>query len=144
MSEIERVRMTKDLLHSGAAEVHGTRSPSLAPYESRIKFLQDEATHDGYALNYASKYDFERFIEAAPDIRRGDLVLMDNGNMRAIWKDEQGTRLGLQFLGGGMVQYVIFKQRRSEQPISRIAGRDSMDGLARQIDAFELRSLLFE
>jgi len=69
---------------------------------------------------------------------------MDNGNLRAVWKDEQGAHLGLQFLGGGMVQYVIFKRRRQEQPVSRVSGCDSLEGLERQIDAFELHSLLCE
>ena len=69
---------------------------------------------------------------------------MDNGNLRAIWKDNDGARLALQFLGGRMVQYVIFKQREKEQHVSRVAGRDSIDGFERQIHAFELHSLLFE
>ena len=71
---------------------------------------------------------------------------MDNGNLRAVWKDsdKQGTRLGLQFLGGGMVQFVIFKQRGVTRPISRLAGRDTFAGLKRQIEAFELDSLLYE
>ena len=69
---------------------------------------------------------------------------MDNGNLRAIWKDEHGARLGLQFLGGRMVQYVIFKRRKKEQPVSRVTGRDSLEGFERQIHAFELHSLLYE
>jgi len=113
-------------------------------YMSRLKILRDAAEHDGYTLNLPSEVDFKWFIQSYSDIRRGNLVLMDNGNLRAVWKDEQGAHLGLQFLGGGMVQYVIFKRRRQEQPVSRISGRDSLEGLERQIDAFELHSLLCE
>lgn len=113
-------------------------------YTSRIKFLKNEAVHDGYVLNLPSEIDFWQFVRSSPDVRQGNLVLMDNGNLRAIWKDEHGSRLGLQFLGGRMVQYVIFKWRNHGQPISRVTGRDSLEGLARQIDAFELRSLLSE
>ena len=76
-------------------------------------------------------------------MRRGNLVLMDNGNLRAVWRDGQGTHLGLQFLGSGMAQYVIFKQRKATGPISRVTGRDTFGGLKRQIDAFELHSLLY-
>ena len=72
------------------------------------------------------------------------MVLMDNGNLRAVWKDEKGTHLGLQFLGEGMVQYVIFKRRSRSRPISRIAGRDTLEGFKHQIDAFQLHSLLYE
>jgi hypothetical protein len=42
------------------------------------------------------------------------------------------------------VQYVIFKRRQKEQSISRVTGRDSLEGLERQISAFELHSLLYE
>ncbi len=123
--------------------LHGTRIKDDA-YRSRMKFLQDEAEHDGYGLNLASEVDFRQFVQSAPSVRRGNLVLMDNGNLRAIWKDDQGARLGLQFLGGSIVQYVIFKRRSQGQPISRVTGRDSLEGLERQIDAFELDSLLYD
>lgn len=43
-----------------------------------------------------------------------------------------------------MVQYVIFRKRENEPSISRVAGRDSLEGLERQVDAFELRSLFYE
>ena len=112
-------------------------------YVPRLEFLQDEARHDGYELNSASEIDFRNFVRSDPGIRKGNLVLMDNGNLRAIWKDENGMRLGLQFLGGRMVQFVIFKRRKQGQPISRVSGRDSLRGLERLIVAFELNSLLY-
>ena len=112
-------------------------------YVPRLEFLQEEARHDGFELNSASEIDFRNFVRSEPDIRKGNLVLMDNGNLRATWKDENGTRLGLQFLGGRMVQFVIFKRRKQGQPISRVSGRDSLRGLERQIVAFDLNSLLY-
>jgi len=126
-----------------AAEL-GVLGEKAAAYTSRIQFLKNEAVDEGYVLNLPSEIDFWQFVRSSPDIRKGSLVLMDNGNLRAIWKDDEGSRLGLQFLGGRMVQYVIFKWRNSGQPISRVTGRDSLEGLARQIDAFELWSLLGE
>ena len=112
-------------------------------YMSRLKYLQDEAGHDGYVLNPTSEVDFWQFVRSAPYIRRGNLVLMDNGNLRAIWKDEQGTRLGLQFLGDCMVQFVIFKRRKQGQPISRVSGRDSLEVLKWLTATYELHSLLY-
>ena len=113
-------------------------------YEARIAFLQEEARQDGYTLNPASRRDFERFALGADEIRSGGLVLLDNGNLRALWRDGQGARLGLQFLGGGTVQYVIFKRRTGARSVSRVAGRDSLEGLERQLAAFDMRSLLYE
>lgn len=127
-------------LDTATVAIHGGRPDA---YMSRIKFLQNEALHDGNVLNPASEFDFNQFVRSERNIRKGNLVLMDNGNLRAIWKGEQGSHLGLQFLGGGMVQYVIFKRREHGQQISRVSGRDSLEGLVRQIDAFELSSLLY-
>ena len=113
-------------------------------YEERVEFLQEEARHEGYALNPASHRDFEHFALGSDNVRMGGLVLLENGNLRAIWRDEQGTRLGLQFLGGGRVQYVIFKRRKEERLVSRAAGRDSLKGLERQLAAFDMRALVYE
>lgn len=128
-------------LDTATVAIHGVKSDA---YMSRIKFLQNEALHDGNVLNPASEFDFNQFVRPERNIRKANLVLMDNGNLRAIWKDGQGSHLGLQFLGSRMVQYVIFKRREHGQQISRVSGRDSLDGVLRQIDAFELSSLLYE
>ena len=130
--EIQEILPAFREFHPRPTAEHGTGHPVPDAYRVRMKFLQDEAAHDGHVLNRASRIDFERFVRSAPDIRRGALVLMDNGNLRAIWRDGQGTHLGLQFLGGGMVQYVIFKKRVKEQSISRAVGRDSLEGLERR------------
>ena len=115
----------------------------LQAYRVRIEALRRDAEQDGYRLNAASERDFWQFIRAEPFIRKGNLVLMDNGNLRASWKGEHGAHIGLQFLGGRTVQYVIFKRRTAAGLISRVAGRDSFDGVKRQIQAFELRPLLY-
>ena len=105
---------------SGSSKQTDTRRDHA--YDTRIKYLRELAVEDGYSLNLASEIDFRQFIRSAPEIRRGNLVLMDNGNLRAIWKDDKGNHLGLQFLGGRMVQYVVFKHRGEDLPFSRVAG----------------------
>ena len=122
----------------------GAIDSALDAYSSRIAYLRDEATRDSYELNESSERDFKQFVRSRPSIRKGDLVLLDNGNLRAIWKDEKGARLGVQFLGDSMVQYVIFSRRQADRPVSRVAGRDSLEGIVRQIDAFQLHSWLSE
>ena len=76
-------------------------------------------------------------------LRYGRLVLMDNGNLRAVWKGENGAQVGLQFLGNGSVQYVIFKRRGPFQPMSRACGRDTVNGVGKQIHAFDLDDVLY-
>lgn len=116
----------------------------IQDYLERLTKLCNHALEDGYHLNACSQQDFWIFVLTERQFRRGNLVLMDNGNLRIMWKDEQGTQLGLQFLGDRVVQYVVVKQRRATKHVSRVAGRDTFDGLKRQIEAFELRSLLCE
>ncbi len=118
--------------------------PGWEAYEPRMKFLRNESQNDGVVINRASEFDFKEFIRATPNFRKGSLVLMDNGNLRATWKDHCGNRLGLQFLGERMVQYVIFRKRRGEKMVSRVTGRDSFEGIVRQIDAFDLQAVLHE
>ena len=113
-------------------------------YKLRIEYLQHEAAFDGYALNGKSVSVFWRFVRSAHDFRRGSLVLVDNGNLRAIWYDEQGSRLVLQFLGDDMVQYVIFRRRKTAQMLTRFAGRDTIGEVSRQKEVFGLGSLLRE
>ncbi len=95
-------------------------------------------------MNFASRADFEYFMRAMLGIRQGNLVLMDNGNLRLIWKDDKGTHLGLQFLGEKRIQFVIFKRRSGSEQITRVAGRDTLANLEHLIAAFDLWSLLFE
>ncbi len=116
----------------------------LQAYRARINALRLVAAQDGYHLNPAPESDFLRFVASEPRSRKANLVLMDNGNLRAVWRDGQGTRVGLQFLGEGMVQHVIFSQREVGEPISRVAARDTFEGIWRQVEAFDLGSLLRE
>ena len=119
-------------------------------YRGRLAYLRDEGLPDGCQLNRASEQDFRCFVDDQAKLRRGDLVLADNGNLRAVWTDDTGSHCGLQFLGDAMVQYVIFKRRPGPvalgggKRVSRVAGRDTIDGVLRQIDAFDLTSLLYE
>ncbi len=131
--------------HSSAVFAsNGPKRTKFQAYSVRISTLRHTAAQDGYFLNPASEFDFWNFIELDTRLRKGNLVLMDNGNLRAVWKGDQKTHFGLQFLGGGMVQYVIFKQREATQSVSRVAGRDTFEGVKKQIRAFELHSLLYE
>lgn len=112
-------------------------------YTERIAVLRAEAMLDGFLLSQESEEDFWTFIRSAPFVRKGGLVLMDNGNLRAVWKGDLGTHVGLQFLGSETVQYVIFKRRVGALQTSRVSGRDSFDGVRRQINAFDLASLIY-
>ncbi len=116
---------------------------SLRAYSERLNLLHHYAAQDGLAVNEESEIGFWAFVYSVPSFFAGDLVLLDNGNLRVVWAGEdKESHLGLQFLGNDTVQYVIFKQRPYSQMISRVAGRDSFAGIRKQIRTFGLEGLL--
>ena len=115
---------------------------ALVAYERRIDELEEQAQPYGYTLRTGSKAAFLLFLDRMPQIRQAGLILMENGNLRAIWKGDNGAHLGLQFISPESIQYVIFSRRKLRSSISRVAGRDTIDGIIRQIDAFDLHGLL--
>lgn len=122
----------------------GKLSPEVRQtYRNRIAELREYGVEDGVTINPASEKDFWSFVKSLPAARQGSLVLMDNGNLRAVWEGKDESHLALQFLGGRMIQYVIFKRRPRASKVSRVAGADTFDGIKRQIDAFDLETLLF-
>ena len=112
-------------------------------YASRIEVLKEQAELDGYSLTRASRDSFFEFLKKNPLLRRGRLVLMENGNLRAVWKGENEAHIGLQFINNQSIQYVIFTRREPQSPVSRASGHDTMDGIKRQIEAFDLNSVLY-
>ena len=116
---------------------------SISAFDDRIQELESEAELDGYSINSASLHSFWQFFHRNPLIRRDRLLLMENGNLRAVWKGEHSAHIGLQFLDQRSIQYVIFKNRHPSYPVSRVYGRDTMEGIMRQIHAFDLEHLLY-
>ncbi len=111
-------------------------------YVIRIEALRGDAMLDGFNVNGASERDFWSFFKSVPFAGKADLVLLDNGNLRAIWSGEDSSHLGLQFLGDRMVQYVIFRRRERSSDISRVAGRDTFEGVKKQLQTFKLDAFL--
>ncbi|MEN8132938.1 MAG: hypothetical protein ABFS45_22730 [Pseudomonadota bacterium] len=113
-----------------------------AAYRERIAELITDAAIDGITLNKASERDFWTFLKDLDFFWKGNLFLLDNGNIRAVWKSKTGDQIGVQFFGNGTVQYVIFKYRPRANSVFRVAGRDTIDGVWRQLAAFELDDLI--
>ena len=111
-------------------------------YAQRIEELHNEAALDGIEVSRASARDFWSFVRPGDPDQRAGVVLLDNGNLRAVWKGDDATRVGIQFLGDGRAEYVIFKRRPATTDVSRVAGNDTLEGIKCQINAFDLTSLI--
>ena len=115
---------------------------TINAYRNRVQLLSRLGIAEGIELYSPSEEDFYSFVKSAPFSRRASLVLIDNGNLRAVWRNDDGSHVGIQFRGGQNASYVIFKRRSSASGISRVAGTDTLDGVKRQIRAFGLEALL--
>ncbi len=119
-------------------------SDVFSAYQERIEVLRRQAGMEGYAINLASECAFWKFCTRVPRIRRGGLVLLENGNLRAVWEGDNEAHIGLQFRHEHSIQYVIFACRQSSFPMSRVSGRDTISGVLRQIEAFNIARVLSE
>ena len=121
----------------------GSLLDTLTAYDDRIAFLWEQAFLEGRFLNDQSRRTFLDFLKCNLLIQRGHLFLLENGNLRAVWKGEGASRIGLQFLENGYIQYVLFKQRQADLPVSRAYGRDTPLGVHAQISALGLDEALY-
>lgn len=117
---------------------------AITAYGDRLAELRDAAEEEGVEWSENSERDFQAFVTGNPSWRKAALGLMDNGNLRAVWKGDDGSHLGLQFLGGQFGEYVIFKRRSETMPVSRVSGVDTLDGVIAQVGAFNLDEMVIE
>ena len=111
-------------------------------YRCRIVELRGYGEEDGIQINEESEKDFWLFVYSAPLSGKAAMFLMDNGNLRAVWKGEDSSHIGIQFLGQQKAEYVIFKRQKGTENVSRVADVDALSGVRKQIDAFNLTSLV--
>lgn len=111
-------------------------------YQERTRELAKYGAEEGTTINLESQEDFEAFIEQCPRWRKGLTELLNNGNLRAIWKDDTGNHLGLQFLGGQKLEYVIFRHRPNPGEKLREAGRDNFSGIDKRMEQPDLLRLV--
>ena len=112
-------------------------------YHFRLEKLRQDAELEDITINEVSEVAFLSFVRATPFGQRAQLVVMDNGNLRAIWKGNEASHVGIHFRGSNWAEYVIFKRRTALGSVSRTAGIDTLEGIKRQIDAFDLTALVY-
>ena len=109
-------------------------------YEARIKVLRAYALEDDdiEKVNEDSINDFWSFMKITGFSRQAGLVLLDSGDLRAVWRENDGHNIGLRFLGNQEILYVIFKRDAGGQITERAVGADSFDRVTKQIKDLDL------
>ena len=111
--------------------------------ERRLQFLKIEADADDIPFSDASLTGFQTFMNALKPQVRPALFLNDNGNLRALWKNSQREQVGLEFLGVGNIQFVIFKLQKGTTLMIRNAGVDSLEKILNRIRSSGAEGLFF-
>lgn len=110
--------------------------------KARIQELKADARAEGHAVSAASESDLLAFLDDYVFTRRPFITLLDNGNLRALWKNDDGEQIGIQFRGNKQVQYVFFAWRDGKDFMARVSGRDRLADIGRQIEALNLGRLM--
>jgi len=117
-------------------------SSARAAYQCRIAELRSFAEEDGIELSAPSEGDFFDFACTEPQTKAASLVLLDNGNLRAVWRSGQ-EEVGVQFYGGGSVQYLISREG-DDGKITHTARRGTFEEFSEAIEDAGLGGLLYE
>ncbi len=108
----------------------------------RIAEIRALAAEEAIAISSRSESDLIEFLRSVTAARRPKLYLLDNGNVRAVWKGADDQQIGLQFLGDGQVQFVVFGYRHDPDGAVQACGRDTVVGIQKQIKALGVARLL--
>ena len=102
-------------------------------YERRIEELHRMALDDEECsdINTSSKEDFLWLVKSIPWASKAALMLLDNGNLSAIWKHNK-IRIEVRFRGEKSCEYVIFKQHERADEVTQMVGSGPLDGLTEQ------------
>lgn len=111
--------------------------------KSRIEVLNEQTALEDYSISLLSHDALMTFFKEHPRLRYGRLFLLENGNLRATWRDENGNHIALEFFDSQTVGFVIFGQLSQNLPNSRLSGFDSMGGIDKLIGVYEFGDLLF-
>ena len=117
-----------------------------ADYQARIDDLRQAATEEDIQWNEASSQDFLTFVAENPEWRRGDIVLMNNGNLRTVWDADneivEGPMVALQFKGDGCIQYVIFTKPTGSSKVHPEAGTETLETIKPRLSSLGMDYLV--
>jgi hypothetical protein len=87
--------------------------------QGRLLELVRDAWAEEEAFSKQSLSDFTSFIREVSFGRRPAIYLLDNGNLRAVWKNMENEQAAFQFRGGGIVDCVFFLKQKGPLPLQR-------------------------
>jgi hypothetical protein len=111
--------------------------------DQRLRDLRGEASDEGLTINVASERALREFMSFVRPLRRPAIALLDNGNLRAQWRDAHGAQVSIQFRQANDLQFVFLSFRQGGSMASS-AGRDSFKGILVRLRAEDLWGLVVD
>jgi hypothetical protein len=111
--------------------------------EERLRDLRIEAELNDEPFSDLSADDLRSFLASLKLTRRPSIFLLDNGNLRILWRNDAKEQVGIQFLGIGVVQFVMFVLRRDPALMMREAGVDVLSAMRPKIAAAGSEHVIF-
>jgi hypothetical protein len=102
---------------------------------ARLRELWIDAALSGEAFSEDSLEDLMSFLTGLTPRERPSLFLLDNGNLRALWRNQSDEQVGLQFMGQELVQYVMFARRPNSQRMLHHYGQELLGEIRTTITA---------
>ena len=136
----EVIRSEDTLAHE--AQQKSARRELTTRLHARIGEFKRLGDEEGLPWSSTSEIDFWAFISQWPTLSEPGLILMDNGNLRAMWRNTVGEQVALEFRGDSRVYFVFFAKRSEGQPMARSAGKDSLTQIGEKIAGDNLNGLL--
>jgi hypothetical protein len=104
-----------------AVELWKKERETRAQVEDRLRELHIDALRNADPFSETSLADLRSFLDSLPLTERPSIFLLDDGNLRAVWRNAAKEQVGLQFLGNGVVQFVMFALRQQPKTSLSIA-----------------------
>jgi hypothetical protein len=100
----------------------------------RIGELKGLGAEEDLPWSKASESDFLQFLSSSRStLKEPGLVLMDNGNLRAVWRNAAGEQVALEFRGYGRIYYVLFARQAGGPQMSRSTGDAALERIAERV-----------
>jgi hypothetical protein len=126
-----------------AVELWKKERETRSQIEDRLRELHVDALRNAEPFSESSLADLRSFLASISLIERPAIFLLDDGNLRAVWRNAAKEQIGMQFLGNGVVQFVMFVKRQHPPIMSRDAGTDALANMRARIEGNGCAHLLF-
>ena len=111
-------------------------------YQIRLNTLIEYALEENIQVKEESIQNFNLFVDTVIKSDKAMLVITDDGNLRATWKNSK-NRLSIEFMDSGMVQYIASIENDQDDSRKLVYDKCSFNVMKDRINELELWDMMF-